>query len=177
LFTNKYFLFYGAWDYGKNNLQQQKNQHMITQTKNQTAFRSINIPLEKNNVKEIVEAIKKMDIDVLDWLLDDKKTYQDFNKPEFLEMLNVVFEKLKFEGDTFLEAHKGHCASCNIGRPGFTFVGNHSRKYFDMVFEKNRHGIIHDMYECSMFLNKHENNFIKTECLYIDTDHGLFKDY
>ena len=128
---------------------------MITQTKKQTAFRTINIEVEKNNEKEIVEAIKQMDIEMLAPLLNDKKKYQEFKKKEFLQLLNVVFERLKMVGDTFLEAHEGSCASCNLKNHGFTFVGNRSRKYFDMVFKKNKRGKLKDMYECSHFNNKH----------------------
>lgn len=145
---------------------------MITQTKKQTAFRTINIEVEKNNEKEIVEAIKQMDIESLDLFLDSKIKYQNYKKAKFLEMLNVVFETMKTEGDTLLEAHVGGCASCNIGNPGFTFVGNRSRKYFDMIFEKNKRGKLKDMYECSNFSNKNKNSFVKTERLDIDTDQG-----
>lgn len=150
---------------------------MITQTKKQSAFRTINIEVEKNNEKEIVEAIKQMDIEMLSPLLDDKKTYQNFKKAEFLHLLNIVFERLKMVGDTFLETLEGRCASCNLKNRGFTFVGNRSRKYFDMVFEKNKRGKLKDMYECSHFNNKHNNSFIKTERLDIDTDPGYSKAF
>lgn len=145
---------------------------MVTQTKKQTAFRTINIEVEKNNEKEIVEAIKQMDIEMLAPLLNDKKKYQNFKKAEFLQMLNIVFERLKMVGDTFLETHEGRCVSCNLYNRGFTFVGNRSRKYFDMVFEKNKKGKLKDMYECSHFRNKPNYSFIKTERLNIDTDLG-----
>lgn len=149
---------------------------MITLTKKPTAFRKIKIEVEKNNENEIVEAIKHMDIESLNLFLDKKK-YQNIKKAEFLEMLNVVFETMKTEGDTFLEAHEGSCASCIIGNPGFTFVGNRSRKYFDMVFEKNKRGKLKDMYECSNFSNENKNSFVKTECLNIDTDQGHSRFY
>ena len=149
---------------------------MITLTKKPTAFRKINIEVEKNNEDEIIEAIKHMDIKSLDLFLDKKK-YQNIKKAEYLEMLNVVFETMKTEGDTFLEAHEGSCASCNLKNHGFTFVGNRSRKYFDMVFKKNKRGKLKDMYECSHFNNKHNNSFIKTERLDIDTDPGYSKAF
>ncbi len=145
---------------------------MLTQTKKPTSFKTINIEVEKNNEKEIVEAIKHMDIEMLAPLLNDRKKYQDFRKKEFLQLLNIVFERLKMVGDTFLEAHEGNCASCIIGTPGFTFVGNRSRKYFDMVFEKNKRGKLKDMYECGQFRNKPNCSFIKTERLSIDTALG-----
>lgn len=107
----------------------------------------------KNNYNQIVDAFKNMDIPMLHLILDEKINYNDLSKSEFLYLLNEVFEQMQKDGDTFLETHKGYCSNCFMGRQGITFIGNKSRNYFDIAFEKNRQGLVRNMRQCELFMN------------------------
>ncbi|MGL6269330.1 MAG: hypothetical protein ACRC2O_15460, partial [Chitinophagaceae bacterium] len=82
----------------------------------------------------IIHYFEKMDIRMLDILLDDTKTYQNASKDIFLEKLALAFKKFKNINDTFLTSYKGICGSkvCpNKGCKGFSFVGNISGQHID----------------------------------------------
>ena len=66
-------------------------------------------------------------------------------------MAHDILENLK-AGDTFLQCHSGFCNSklCNYKCKGYSFIGNHSGNYLDMIFEI-KDGVVQDMYECSEF--------------------------
>ena len=55
-------------------------------------------------------------------------------------------------GDTYLHRFQGYCNSelYNYKCGGFSFVGNSSGNYMDLIVDIND-GVVHDMYECSEF--------------------------
>ena len=96
----------------------------MTLTNSKDSSDTSDVSLMKNNYNQIVDAIKCMDIPMLHLILDEKINYNDLPKNEFLYLLNAVFEQMQKEGDNFLEAHKGYCSNCFMGRQGITFIGN-----------------------------------------------------
>ncbi len=109
--------------------------------------------MNKSKKEYIIESFQKMDSNMLDILLDDNKTYQDVTKEVFLGKLDVIFSKLKENGDTFLFSHKGFCNSneCNNkGCKGYSFVGNKSKEHIDLIF-KELDDDVNDIYQCSDF--------------------------
>ncbi len=125
----------------------------MTLTNSKDSSDTSDVSLMKNNYNQIVDAIKCMDIPMLHLILDEKINYNDLPKNEFLYLLNAVFEQMQKEGDNFLEAHKGYCSNCFMGRQGITFIGNKSRNYFDIAFEKNRQGLVRNLRQCDLFMN------------------------
>lgn len=119
-----------------------------------------------NQTDAIVHFIQTMDIEMINAFLDDSLTYQDFEKYLFVSKLQEAFEIFKSSGDTKLNCHHGVCEGCNEGCNGFSFIGNLSNDYLDMVVE-TADGKIKDLYECSSFRNT-DTTLIKNERIYID---------
>lgn len=102
----------------------------------------------KDHKDLIIDGFRKMDVSMLEILLDDKLTYQEVSKAVFLKKLDSVFKKLKAKGDTFLISYRGVCVGCsNKGCGGYSFVGNHSRTFLDLVFEEDIERFT-DIYSC-----------------------------
>jgi len=111
---------------------------------------------QMSNKKEtIITAIKIMNINLLDVLLDDKKPYMDVSKSLFLEKLNLEFSNLKEKGiNKFVKVSKGTCADCFNGCGGFTFLTKNN-DFLDLLFiEKNNE--IQDLFLCSTFNNEEQ---------------------
>jgi hypothetical protein len=85
-------------------------------------------------------------------VLEDNRTYQDFEKPVFIRKLDYALEEFIQAGDTFLHRHNGFCNSenCHYKCKGFTFIGNNSGHYFDLIIDIND-GVVQDIYECTEF--------------------------
>jgi len=98
----------------------------------------------------IVKAFSEMNISLLEVLLNDNRTYQNATKETFLEKMNVVFEQFKQSEDTALLPYVGICNSnsCNNKEcTGFTFIGNHSHSFIDLVFDETENDF-KDIYCC-----------------------------
>jgi hypothetical protein len=78
--------------------------------------------------------ICQMDIEMLDAFLDDNRRYQLHTKSEYLQKLAVVFENFKTNGDTHLIPYEGRCNNCDPRKTGYTFVGNQSGNYVNIIF-------------------------------------------
>ncbi|WP_143037718.1 hypothetical protein [Paenimyroides marinum] len=91
-----------------------------------------------------------MDIWLLNDLLPDT-IYQGATKSKFLEKIEKAFIALKKEGDTSLESFEGisHSEKDSWNRTGFSFVGNHSRKHIDFIFEGTAFDEITNIYNCN----------------------------
>lgn len=100
----------------------------------------------------IIYFFQRLDIDMISDVLEDNQTYQDFEKPLFVHKLGNAFTEFMKAGDTFLLCHTGFCNSklCNYKCNGFSFTGNFSGNYLDMIIVI-KDGIVQDMYECSEF--------------------------
>jgi len=125
-------------------------------------------PPLRTRVSAVRYFIQTMDIEMLYEILDDKITYQDFSRNEFLLKLERAFEDFKTNGDTFLNAIEGRCGQCSKDKTGFLFVGNISRRYMNLLFDLNNNEI-KDLYECSNFrTNFDSDNF--TRRVWIDNE-------
>lgn len=98
------------------------------------------------------EYFSRMDIEMLDLILDEKNTYNDLKKSLFLEKLNHIFEEFRKSGDTRLELHHGECSNCFRHCRGYTLLGNNSSNYLDLLV-KQENGEIKDIFYCSELIN------------------------
>lgn len=110
--------------------------------------------LTKNKISTQPQAIRhfieKMDIEMIDAFLDNDKTYQDFKKEVFISRLQQAFEEFKSFGDTHLNSIEGSCNRCDKTKTGFTFIGNNSNNYMDIIFDTTDNKI-EDLYQCVEF--------------------------
>ena len=121
-----------------------------------------------NQADAVIYFFQRLDIDMVSDILEDNRTYQDFVKPLFVHKLGNAFDEFIKAGDTFLPCHSGFCNSklCNYKCKGYSFIGNHSGNYLDMIIEI-KDGVGQDMYgysECKMqvkCLKKHERIVLK----------------
>jgi hypothetical protein len=127
-------------------------------------------PYLKTQHEALLYFIQHMDSHMLELILDDNKKYQDFDKHTFIQKLNQVFEEYRESGDTFLNAYAGQCCSnscSNFNCKGYSFVGNKSNQYMDLIFETKDHEV-EDIYECYQFENQ-QKNLIKKGKVSIDS--------
>jgi hypothetical protein len=106
----------------------------------------------KTQADAVVYFIQRLDIDMINDILDDNRTYQDMKKNIFIHKLGICFDEFTAAGDTFLHYYGGHCRSktCNFNCSGFSFVGNNSKNYLDLIID-TKEGVIQDIYECGEF--------------------------
>jgi hypothetical protein len=117
----------------------------------------------------VIYFFQRMDISMLKMVLDDTHTYQDFEKKEFLKKLDYAFTALHEAGNTYLNRYAGFCNSeeCNFKCKGYSFVGNVSNDYMDLILEIKNNKVT-DIYECTKFVNN-ETGLLKKEMISIDT--------
>jgi hypothetical protein len=109
----------------------------------------------------IIKGFSAMNISLLEVLLENDKTYQNATKETFLEKLNEAFESFRLSKDTALLPYVGKCIGCsNKGCTGFSFVGNHSKKSINLIFDETTDNY-KDIYNCSIF--KIEDESIATK--------------
>lgn len=113
----------------------------------QNDFEKIKSPKEA-----LLYYIKYFDIEMIQLILDDNRTYQDFPKYLFIQKLGNAFDRFIRSGDEHLLTYYGTCSSdmCSFGCKGVRFIGNHSGLYMDLVF-KEENEVILDIYECHQF--------------------------
>ncbi len=111
----------------------------------------------KTQSDAVLYFLQQLDIEMIDIVLESKRTYQDFDKPIFVEKLGDALAEFMQSGDTFLNSYSGICNSeiCNYKCEGFTFVGNNSKNYFNLIFEIIK-GEVYDIYECTDFKSSNE---------------------
>ena len=115
-------------------------------------------PLElKTQSDAILYFLQKLDVNMVDSILDEYRTYQDCTKKKFIQKLDVAMNEFINFGDTFLNKHSGSCNSkdCNYNCTGFSFIGNKSSNYIDIIFDI-KEGAVLDIYECSEFKSDEE---------------------
>lgn len=127
-----------------------------------------NIPL-KTQADAVLYFLERLDSDMLKLILDEKQLYQEYDKQTFIKKLAYAFEEFSKRGNTFLNRFEGNCTSgvcTNTNCKGFSFVGNKSNDYFDLIIE-SQDGVVLDIYECLSF--KCENQDIqKSEYIGLD---------
>lgn len=96
--------------------------------------------------------LQRMDIEMIDLLLDDKITYQDFEKKKFINLLDDAFDKFTRQGDTFLLTSTEHCNSktCHYKLKRCLLTGNESENFMNILVETEGDRIT-DLLECYSF--------------------------
>lgn len=100
----------------------------------------------------VIHYIKYLDIDMIETLLDDELTYQDFPKITFIQKFGVAFDEFIQAGDKELFISNGFCNEfiCNNQSSGYRFSSKSSGLYFDLIIDIEN-GQVKDIYECSSF--------------------------
>lgn len=106
----------------------------------------------KTQVDAVLYFLQRLDIDMVSRVLEENRTYQNFAKPLFIKKLDAALDEFIEAGDTYLNRHKGYCnsKSCNYKCEGYSFIGNNSSNYFDLIFDV-QDGVVNDIYECINF--------------------------
>lgn len=117
----------------------------------------------KTNLKsQIIQAIKALDIEQLDVLLDDDRTYMEVSKTQFLDKLKEKFKIMKEVGHhSFDDVFFGVCQGCQKGCEGMTFLSD-AGFYLDILI-KEEEGAVVDVRICNELVNfiplEKTNNF------------------
>jgi len=101
----------------------------------------------------VVHFFTKLDIEMVNELLDADRTYSDLEKPLFIHKLGNAFDEFLAAGDNQLFLYPGKCNSIlcdSCGCPGYAFVGNKSGLFMELVF-KEEQGRVTDIYDCNEF--------------------------
>lgn len=106
----------------------------------------------KTQSDAVLHFLQRLDIEMIDSVLEPNRTYQDFEKNTFVQKLGYALDEFIQSGDTYLNRFPGQCNSeiCNYKCKGFTFIGNNSGNYFDLIIDI-KEGVVQDVYECSLF--------------------------
>jgi len=107
----------------------------------------------ETQAEAILHFFMKLDIDMVNELLDGDRTYSDLEKPLFIHKLGNAFDEFLAAGDEHLFLYPGKCSSVicdSSGCPGYAFVGNKSGLFMELVFKKEQ-GRVTDIYDCSDF--------------------------
>jgi hypothetical protein len=110
-------------------------------------------PYVRNLIDDIIFSIKYLNIDKLESQLHDNRTYQNFTKKCFIQLLNNVFDEFRSADYMKLEVSKGFCNEimCNNRCNGYRFSSKSSGLYFDLIIEIEN-GEVTDIYECGNFM-------------------------
>lgn len=125
-----------------------------------------------SKIETVIKAIEKMDIDLLDLVLDTNKSYMDVPKEMFLSKLSSEFGKLKKRGVTeFNKVSKGNCQNCYKDYSGFTFSTTNN-DYLDLLFlEKDDE--VTDIIQCTKLKNEDKLAKEKNIFLYFKKDNRI----
>lgn len=104
----------------------------------------------------VLKCLQAMNTEALYILLDIDRSYQDWQRNEFILKLERVLKKFEADGDTYLNAVQGACGgSCSKGQNGYLFIGNNSKNYMNLLFVEDQLELT-DLYECSLFRTQFE---------------------
>lgn len=106
----------------------------------------------KTQSDAVLYFFQRLDIEMIAIILEDNRRYQNFEKAEFLNKLGLAFDEFIEAGDTYLNRYDGICnsKSCNYKSKGFSFIGNVSGKYFNLIVEI-KNGVVYDICDCHKF--------------------------
>ena len=122
----------------------------------------------QTQVDAVLYFLQRLDIEMVSSVLEDNRTYQNFTKPIFIKKLEDALDEFIEAGDTYLNRYEGLCnsKSCNYKCKGFSFVGNKSGNYFDLIIDV-KDGAVDDIYECFSFQCQNQG-IEKNEFIVID---------
>lgn len=105
----------------------------------------------------LIHYISQMDIEMIDAILPNNMTYNDVSKKHFIAALGMLFNEFRRHGDSHLIQFRGKCTFCKKGYPGFTYVGNHSKNFINIIIEFPKRPYdnidVADIYDCATFKN------------------------
>jgi hypothetical protein len=132
------------------------NEAVLKQSKkSKLIMKDINPSKQKLNTQSdaVIHYIKHLEIDMIETLLDDELTYQDFPKSTFIQNFGVALDEFIQAGDKELFISNGFCSEfiCNNQCSGYRFSSKASGLYFDLIIDIENGQVI-DIYECSSFL-------------------------
>jgi hypothetical protein len=109
-------------------------------------------PKLNSQADAVIYYIKHLDIQMIETLLDDKLTYQDYPKSTFIQKFGVAINDFIQSGDSELDISNGFCSLfvCNNQCSGYRFSSKSSGLYFDLIIDIED-GQVKDIYECSSF--------------------------
>jgi hypothetical protein len=105
----------------------------------------------------LIQSIADLDIDSVDMMLDEHRTYQDMEKKKFVRRLKDVMTDFMTSGDHELIAYSGTCGSCVKGCKGYAFVGPHSMQHLDLIIQYDGENIT-DIFSCALLKLDHVKN-------------------
>lgn len=129
------------------------------------------LPTLGNHEEAILYFIAKMDIEMIDDLLDNDRLFQDLPKWQFINRLGNFFDRFRQADDTHLLIFPGNCSgkSCdNYKRSGYGFYGNESKNYFNLIVETNEENHILNLFECYVFHLTFKPRFPIGSCFYLE---------
>ncbi|GGG51870.1 hypothetical protein [Bizionia arctica] len=98
--------------------------------------------------QQIIQAIKNFDIQKLEQLLDDNRSYMDVTKELFLKNLKQQFDyKKEYQIFSFKEIIPGTCQTCHKGCIAYTFK-TEDNCVLNLFFEETN-GEVTDIYLCN----------------------------
>lgn len=115
----------------------------------------------------LIQSISDLDIDSVDMLLEDHRTYQDQPKHQFISRLQNILHQFTASGDQELIPYAGTCGSCVKGCKGYAFVGPNSLQHIDLIIQWDGENIT-DIFCCALLKLEHQMEF--GERLYIKPD-------
>jgi hypothetical protein len=101
----------------------------------------------------LLKAIQTMDLNLLEICLDDKRTYSDLSKEDFIKIVASYFEKMKSGGDVELDKIGMKCNHCYLNTNGFVFCGKNSKQHFSFLFQENKDEVI-DLFDCTNYCSE-----------------------
>ena len=121
----------------------------------------------------VIYFISELDIDMLADLLDDIM-YQSLKKLNFIEKLNIAFDKLITQGNSYLTISSDPCSKnkCIENCQCYTFYGNKSNHFLQLII-KSFEGRVEDIYECNYYKNFSQK---KSNCSQIVVGIDYFTD-
>lgn len=92
--------------------------------------------------KVLLEATKRLDIEMFEEFYIHTEDYKQSKRLFLLKDMAIAFNKFKELGDSYLEPNLGVCNRCNKGCHGHILVGNASKNYMNILFENDMDKII-----------------------------------
>lgn len=94
--------------------------------------------------------IQELDYEMVELLIKDLPEQEPGEIQLFLRRLERALEYFKVQGDTHLNVVQGKCTGCYPKSSGFSFVGNVSKCYMNLIFHHTVQGHL-DLMECNQF--------------------------
>jgi uncharacterized protein YfbU (UPF0304 family) len=95
----------------------------------------------------------RFDIEGIDKLLNDYKSYDGVTKERYLNLITNTIDDLKSKGITSLTDYPGICNGCIKNCNGFSFIDNDTGLYVDIIVEVKNKEITNFM-ECYDLMNE-----------------------